>query len=236
MATIGDSVNVSINLAIDEHSRREALFKNNPSLPPATRVIELDWSKASYETRRLLYEIAGCADRIFNIDLRSVRNGQKQFAFFVERYPDSNKDWERILQTYRNSQSVVSDEQRELEKVQWIEQHGSVFLKNLRKDGYKAEQQYVTERAALEYPNFQLVSDTIFDEVDTPSALAYGTATAHHGRVMFAKQPPPNASETRGLFPESCEVVVIEPFLDRYCLAKWIWALMPSDGEIGHVN
>ncbi len=210
---------ILVKIAVSEHARRNHLLEHHVLLP-SSKTIELKWKNVSPKTRIRLLNLCDSIDQIEMVDLSQVENNQQRYPFFAERYPHSIKDWENLLEAYASHRQTFSPEQRELEKNQWIATHGSLFLRRLREQHYKAEKLYATERAALEHPGFTLVQQLEAQELDTPSPTAFELALNHGGRVIWVQQPPPNSQA--GLFPIECEAVLIESYLEHHRLVFWV--------------
>ena len=110
------------------------------------------------------------------------------------------------------------------EKAAWIAAHGSMHLQRATAAGYPCTRRYVTERAALEHPDY------VIDFQETaawraracPSEAALDEAELVNGTVVWLTQ---QACASRddiddGLSYEPCEAVVIEGYLGKYVLVR----------------
>jgi hypothetical protein len=105
----------------------------------------------------------------------------------------------------------------EEQKSEWIQQHGSDFLKETIEAGYFSNNQYAQERANVEYPGFELVClDTFqgtFKETDSPPDFCFEACKRIGGAVCKHQG---NSHKTY--------FAVIDDYLGRYQIAKKIEA------------
>lgn len=118
------------------------------------------------------------------------------------------------------------------ERREWILAHGSDYLKKTHAAGYNCQRVYVTERAALEYPDYAL---DFRNEADwkaraCPSEVMLEEALRVNGRVVWMTAPGATLRKAWNLecrkenYKETdpfsqCEVVVVR-FLGQYDLVK----------------
>jgi hypothetical protein len=126
----------------------------------------------------------------------------------------------------REAQEKAEREVRETEKLAWITAHGSDYLKDAVNLGYNCQRKYVTERAALEFPDFRVDFDDNASWNDracpSPEALAEVkalVAAGHDAQVVWLTYDGDDREDWEEFEP--CEVVVIRDYLGRYDLVKF---------------
>ncbi|NPV45246.1 MAG: hypothetical protein HPY70_14930 [Firmicutes bacterium] len=115
--------------------------------------------------------------------------------------------------------------EREREKKQWISLYGSDYLKRAVALGYDCQRQYVTERAAREFPDYEVdfdcraewrsrscPSEEALDEVE--DALERGFSA----QVVWLTYPPYELEYNDAYEP--CEAIVVQDYLGKYDLVK----------------
>jgi hypothetical protein len=123
----------------------------------------------------------------------------------------------------RRYDSVVEDAVKELEKAaaeaekdRWIEVHGSRHLREAWAAGYPAQREYLTERAALEFPGFTLDFDNNGEDKTRTFPSEKALAAEKHlksfgvsGRVVWVTSWPTSKRDEDdwGDDEESCEAV-----------------------------
>lgn len=124
-------------------------------------------------------------------------------------------------------QAEENRKQRAEDKRVWIEQQGSLRLRKLFGAGYDCQRLYVSERALLEHPDYQLDFDGKADwkERSCPSDDAFAEAQRVGGRVVWLTEPvpPDTGDEDEDWVAEpfrECEAVVIREYLGKYDLVK----------------
>lgn len=116
----------------------------------------------------------------------------------------------------------------EQDKIRWIQDHGSEYLKRCLASGYDCQRQYVIERAALEYPGYTVdYNDTAgWKSRSGPSVAALNEADRVKGRVVWLTSAPSNFLPDQEPLDwtdqdeTECEAVVIEEYLGSYDLIK----------------
>lgn len=115
-------------------------------------------------------------------------------------------------------------ETREREKADWIRQHGSDYLKDCLELGVKANKEYVIERAATEFPGYEVdySDDAAWEEKFSPSSEALSELKKVRGlgaesEIVWLTRPINEDDEF-----EPCEAVAIRCFLGKYDLIKTI--------------
>lgn len=109
---------------------------------------------------------------------------------------------------------------RDAEKADWIAAHGSDHLKRAVAAGHDSQRRYVTERAAAEYPGYEVDFD---DEAgwksrSFPSEAALDEAEKSGGEVVWLTTRP--AAREYDDEDQECEAVVVSNFLGKYDLIK----------------
>lgn len=137
-------------------------------------------------------------------------------------------------QADREVQAEAAKAKADAERAEWIQEHGSEHLKLALKHGYNMQRKYAEERAALEYPEFELDFD---DEAEwkgrsSPSmealilldALKETLPDGAHSMVVWI-------TKRHDFDPEECdypddqteeEAVVIRGYLGRYDLIRYL--------------
>jgi primosomal protein N' len=115
-------------------------------------------------------------------------------------------------------------ESREQERKDWILAHGSQYLKDCLELGAKANKEYVIERAATEFPGYEVdySDDAHWEEKFSPSSEALSELKKVRGlgaesEIVWLTRPINEDDEF-----EPCEAVAIRCFLGKYDLIKII--------------
>jgi hypothetical protein len=113
----------------------------------------------------------------------------------------------------------------EQEKAEWVEAHGSDYLKRALRLGYDCQRQYVTERAAKEFPDYTVDfdNDARWRSRSCPSPEALEEverliASGYDAQVVWLTAPPYEL-EYDDIFDE-CEAIIIFNYLGKYNLVK----------------
>lgn len=112
-------------------------------------------------------------------------------------------------------------EAREAEKVAWIAAHGSDHLRAAVAAGYDCQRLYVTERAAAEFPSFEVdfAGRSRWERRSCPSEEGLAVSLATKGsRVVWLTEPARKLDDEDEWEPR--EAVVVEDFLGRYDLVR----------------
>jgi len=112
----------------------------------------------------------------------------------------------------------------------WIAEHGSAHLRQAREAGHPCELRYLAERAALEYPGYEIDStdDAAWEPLDSPTEAALAEALRVGGEAVLLTYPttpdgpvqPALVASWNGAMP--CEAVVIRPHPGRPCLVRTV--------------
>lgn len=120
---------------------------------------------------------------------------------------------------------------RQAERAAWIETHGSDYLRRATALGYNCQRQYVTERAALELPGYEVDFDdrAAWKSRSCPSEAALGEVEqlirqGYDAEVVWLIEPiqEPEYSDDDDYCFEPCETIVVRNYLGKYDLVKEI--------------
>jgi len=138
----------------------------------------------------------------------------------------AKKAEEEAEKAKREAAAQAEKEIRETEKLAWITAHGSDYLKDAVNLGYNCQRQYVTERAALEFPYFRADFDDRYNWKEracpSPEALAEVkalVAAGHDAQVVWLTDDGADREDWEEFEP--CEAVVIRNYLGKYDLVKF---------------
>lgn len=158
---------------------------------------------------------------------------QAQHEAYEESKRIENKKAEESREAERKAREEAekaAKEAREAERVAWITEHGSDYLRRATKLGYNCQRQYVAERAALELPDFQVDFDSqaAWKSRSCPSLEALNEVerlieTGHKAEVVWLTYIKPDDDEDDDWNDdefEACEAIVIHNYLSRYTLVK----------------
>jgi hypothetical protein len=124
----------------------------------------------------------------------------------------------------REAAEKAAREFREKEKIEWVAEHGSDYLRDAVRLGYDCQRQYVTERAGIEFPEYTVDfdGDARWRSRSCPSREALAEVLRLRGEevaaevVWLTEEPAHDYAEAF----EPCEAVVIRGYLARYDLIK----------------
>lgn len=138
----------------------------------------------------------------------------------TKRWADADER-SRLAEAKRLADAKAAAEAQEADKAAWIAAHGSDHLRAAFAAGYDCQRLYVTERAAAEFPGFQVdFSDrSRWDRRSCPSEEGLGISLATKGsRVVWLTAPVRKVDDEDEWEPR--EAVVVEDFLGRYDLVR----------------
>lgn len=141
-------------------------------------------------------------------------------ATLSERW-EAKRESDRLADEKRAAEQRAAAEAQEVDKAAWIAAHGSDHLRAAFAAGYDCQRLYVTERAAAEFPGFQVdFSDrSRWDRRSCPSEEGLGISLATKGsRVVWLTAPVRKVDDEDEWEPR--EAVVVEDFLGRYDLVR----------------
>jgi hypothetical protein len=149
----------------------------------------------------------------------------------AEEYSAAVDDYEKRTEAYKAERAATKarqDAQKAREaanleqwKVRWIAAHGSEYLQTAHGEGYSIQRAYVTERAAVEHPGYEVDFAQTLEYADKvcPGPDALKKAVADGATVVWATNPP-NEGEDDGFGWEPREALVIEGYLGKYTLVN----------------
>jgi hypothetical protein len=115
------------------------------------------------------------------------------------------------------------------ERAKWIAAHGSDFLRKAVGAGYDCQRRYVTERAALEYPGFEVDFDDGAEwkprSCPSEAALDASLAVGEECEVVWLTCPVGGMPEDEDGYPEEWEpreALAVREFLGKYDLVKML--------------
>lgn len=131
------------------------------------------------------------------------------------------RDQEALEKKAREEEAArAAREKARSEMLSWIEAHGSDHLRRASKGGYGCTRMYVRERAALEYPGFEVDFDDIagWKERVGPSLEALEVAEKWDAKVVWLTSPAYATGDEDEDSWGAREAVVVEDFLGKYDL------------------
>jgi len=116
-------------------------------------------------------------------------------------------------------------EKREQEKIAWIKEHGSQYLKDCLELGQYAHKEYLLERSEFEFPGFILDYDNGADweKIYSPSQKALDELKKLRktpnidSDIVLLTEHPSNAEDF-----QSCEAVIVKYWLGKYNLINTV--------------
>lgn len=138
-----------------------------------------------------------------------------------KRKSEERREQERI-------EAEAAKVQAEADKLAWCKAHGSKHLARCVENGYDCTRLYATERAAKEYPAYDLDFDNAAEWTDRscPSPAALAEALAVGGEVVWLKAPAKNQERKEEEYWyeadefQPVEAVVIRRFLRKCDLVR----------------
>lgn len=116
---------------------------------------------------------------------------------------------------------------READRAAWIAECGSDYLRRAAALGYNCQRQYAKERAALEFPNFELDFDGYarWCGRSCPSEDALGRverliSAGYKAKVVWLDKPVAEEDKDEDVF-EPREAVVVSEYLGKYNLVNY---------------
>lgn len=112
---------------------------------------------------------------------------------------------------------------RKADKAAWVAAHGSDHLRAAHAAGYDCQRKYVTERAAMERPDYAVdfSDNAAWRDRSCPSAAALAEALSVGGEVVWLTTDENNEPVDRsGGESDGAEAVVIRQYLGKYDLIK----------------
>lgn len=156
----------------------------------------------------------------------------RKAAYLEQKAANQQRDAEREAQRQAEQEARESAAAaREAVRTEWVQTHGSDYLRKAIEGGYDCQRVYVTERAALEYPGYAVdySNDAAWKSRSCPSETALEEALRVDGTVVWLTEPGETIREELMLgdrdedAPEfEAQEAVHVRFLDRYDLLKLI--------------
>lgn len=136
---------------------------------------------------------------------RAVEAGRALMA----RY-DELTAWREAREARRKQLEREAREAEAAERSAWIEAHGSEHLRAAHAEGYNCQRRYITERAALELPGWEVDFDARADwrKRSCPSEAALKAALEVGARVVWLVTPPSGDPYEHA----ECEALMIPDF------------------------
>lgn len=151
--------------------------------------------------------------------LQWLNSGYKIFPQYTEAVSlkDEIDAAEKLRKEKLAAEERLAQEKRQAEKAEWIIRHGSDHLKRAFARGYDCQRQYVKERAAMEYPGFEVDFDDRagWKNRSMPSKKGLDLSEKYEGSEVVWLT---DAIEDDDFEP--CEAVVVRKFLGRYDLIR----------------
>ncbi len=150
----------------------------------------------------------------------------------VKEEEKSARDRERVAREERAREERAEKYRHEsakweADRAAWVAEHGSTRLQKALIAGYEVNKLYVTERAAAEYPDFILDYSEKADWGEriapTETALDLETALKANGvkaSIVWLKDDGQEHGYEEPF--EACEAVIIEGYLGKYTLFKFV--------------
>lgn len=131
--------------------------------------------------RRMIYEHARVQEAV-NERAERQREQEAERRAAEERYNAERRERARLER-----------EAFEAARAVWVAEHGSAHLRRAVEAGYDCTRLYLTERAALEYPDYTLDFDdhAKWESRCCPSEEALAEAEARKGQVVWLVAAPP---------------------------------------------
>lgn len=128
----------------------------------------------------------------------------------------------------KNTKKIQEEQQRELikqDKINWITQNGSEYLKECLTLGYDCQRRYVEERTAIEFPDFDIdFNDNAgWENRNCPSMEALQEVKELIGfdaKIVWLTAPVNKENYDYDNEFEPCEAIVIRNYLGKYDLIK----------------
>jgi hypothetical protein len=159
---------------------------------------------------------------------------ERERAEYAEKQARKKAEEDKLIELQRklDADRAAEKEKEEAERLAWIETHGSDYLQRAVKLGYNCQRQYVTERAAKEFPGYALdfnnnatwkdracPSEAALDEVERLIRQGYDA------EVVWLTEPiqePEYSDDDDYCCFEPCETIVVRNYLGKYDLVKEI--------------
>lgn len=165
---------------------------------------------------------------------RCIKAGNAVAGLTSETIAEAARIWreagEKLVAAEKERREAIEEAEMqakavvEQDRLEWIAAHGSERLRLAVENGYNCQRLYVTERAAVEHPDYTADFDdnAQWDSRSCPSEAALKEAIAVGGEVVWLTKPPlAKHDEDFDCYDwEEREAVVIRDFLGNYDLVK----------------
>ena len=156
---------------------------------------------------------------------------ERERAKYAEKQAREKAEEDKRIEEQRKRDADKEKERaaKEAERLAWIETHGSDYLQRAVKLGYNCQRQYVTERAALELPGYEVDFDNraAWKSRSCPSMAALEEVErliqqGYDAEVVWLTEPiqEPEYSDDDYCCFEPCETIVVRNYLGKYDLVK----------------
>ena len=122
----------------------------------------------------------------------TLKKVHPDWAERLEAQRQRSRDTSVAIREAKEAAEKAAKEAAEQEKLNWINAHGSEHLKKAIAAGYNCKRMYITERATLEYPDFQVDIDNAADwksrSCPSPTALEFSLQVSG-SEVVWCTRP-----------------------------------------------
>lgn len=153
----------------------------------------------------------------------------KQLMVEYESGREAAKSERDRVEAQRDAEQKAAREALEAEKRAWILEHGSEYLRDAVSLDYDCQRLYVTDRAALEHPDFDLDFDNNADwssrscpSIEALTIVKPLVAAKLDAQVVWLTEGVEKSESNLYDDDESCEAIVIRDYLGKYDLVKII--------------
>jgi hypothetical protein len=179
------------------------------------------WKHAYYYDKLVVPDtLASNANIVMRVAIYNSRLKEVQAAYDTRQAAMDAEKEARIEADKLAAQAAKA--KREADKLDWVKEHGSEHLKLAIENGYDCQCLYATERAELEYPDYQVdfKDNADWDPRSCPSEAALLESIRVKGEVVWLTSPVAKPSDEWVGYFEACEAVVVRGFLEKYHLIK----------------
>ena len=159
---------------------------------------------------------------------------ERERAKYAEKQAREKAEEDKRIELQRklDADRAAEKEKEEAERLAWISEYGSDYLQRAVKLGYNCQRQYVTERAAKEFPGYEVDFDNraAWKSRSCPSMAALEEVErlirqGYDAEVVWLTEPTYGITDeeyyAEGPF-EPCEAVAVIDYLGKYDLVKEI--------------
>lgn len=193
---------------------RERYAAEHAAWQQATREQDLAERDAAYAKAEAMDDDSFVHD-VYRLPEGKTDEQKARYAALQQR----TKDIREARETARKAEIA----RKEAERREWIEAHGSDFLRKAVGAGYDCQRRYVTERVAIEHPGAVVDFEEHADWRDRscPSEAALDKALAVEGEVVWLTDYPLARKLGEHEYDdyedfEACEAVIVHDYLGKY--------------------